>query len=78
MTTTPPILVDSRAASLATHVPAATIRTWAARGHLARRGTDARGRTLYDLDEVHECAARRGYLDPDTQGDLRSLHRDAR
>lgn len=29
-----------------------TIRTWAHRGHLTRRGTDYRGRALYYLEDA--------------------------
>lgn len=46
------ILVDTIAAAHATGRPAATLRTWANRGHLAPRGRDERGRTLYALDDI--------------------------
>lgn len=46
--------VDAIAAQVATGVKAATIRVWAHRGYLTRVGRDAKGRTLYDLDEIAE------------------------
>ena len=45
-------LADTAAAAASVGRPAATIRTWAARGLLTRRGKDWQRRTLYDLDEV--------------------------
>lgn len=55
------LVVDILAASKATTVPAATLRTWAARGLIARHGTDAAGRTLYDVDEVLAHVATTGW-----------------
>ena len=37
--------------------PAASLRDWTRRGLLDRRGKDARGRVLYDLDDVERVAA---------------------
>lgn len=50
-------LVDTIAAAAAVDVPAGVIRKWAYRGDLTRRGTDEKGRTLYDLQQVHDTAA---------------------
>ncbi|GAA1333145.1 hypothetical protein GCM10009592_26650 [Brachybacterium rhamnosum] len=52
-------LVDTLAAAHAARVKPALIRTWATRGHLEPHGRDARGRTLYRLDDVYRAAARR-------------------
>ncbi|HEX7352500.1 hypothetical protein [Brachybacterium sp.] len=54
-----PRLVDTLAAAHAARVKPALIRTWAARGKLARQGEDQQGRTLYALDDVYRLAARR-------------------
>lgn len=51
-----PRLADTLAAASLVQVAPATVRQWASRGLLTRRGTDARGRTLYDLAEVQEVA----------------------
>jgi hypothetical protein len=56
------MLLDGPALATALRRDGQTIRAWAASGRLTRRGTDARGRTLYDLDEalgVSERAQRR-------------------
>lgn len=55
---TPRTLVDSQAAAMAVGVGAATIRKWAQRGHLPRRGKDHKGRTLYWINDVYTAAAR--------------------
>ena len=52
------VYVDAVAVSRAYGVPPPTVRTWAARGLIQRHGTDAKGRTLYDLDEVVDHMAR--------------------
>ncbi len=39
-------------------VAPATIRSWANRGLLTRRGHDQRGRTLYSLDDIYALACR--------------------
>lgn len=39
-----------------------TLRTWANRGHIDRRGRDQRGRVLYDVEEVRRHAAAGGLL----------------
>lgn len=41
-------------------VPAGTLRRWAARGHIRRRGTGANGVALYDLHAVADYARSRG------------------
>jgi len=46
-------LLHTAAAAAVLGVPPGRIRRWAHRGWLPRRGTDAQGRTLYDLGEVH-------------------------
>jgi DNA-binding transcriptional MerR regulator len=54
-----PVIVDTVAAAAAVDVPPSTIRTWASRGLLNRHGTDRRGRTLYDLQDVVDvCRSR--------------------
>lgn len=53
---TPPLLLDAYAAELVTGVHPATIRWWAHKGLLTRHGTDAKGRTLYDLAEIEARA----------------------
>ncbi len=48
--------VPTQLAALALGVPEATIRKWASRGKLTRYGRP--GRAEYDLDELHEIAAK--------------------
>jgi hypothetical protein len=48
-------LVDAYAAARQLRVKPSTIRSWATRGDITRRGRDARGRTLYSWAEL--CAA---------------------
>lgn len=48
-------LVDTLMAACAARVRPATIRSWAHRGKLTPHGTDAKGRTLYDLDDVYRA-----------------------
>lgn len=50
------VLVDTQAAAAAVSVQPGAVRKWAHRGQLLRRGQDARGRTLYDLDDVYDAA----------------------
>lgn len=45
-------LVDTVAAALAVRVEPSTIRTWANRGKIEKRGKDRRGRSLYSLTDV--------------------------
>lgn len=52
-----PVLVDTQAAAAAGIVSPATVRSWAHRGWLVRRGTGRRNRALYDLAEVYGVAA---------------------
>lgn len=49
-------LVDAQALALLLDVKAATIRQWARRGKLQRRGKDKQGRTLYDIAEARQLA----------------------
>ena len=51
------ILVDTVAAAVAVDVAPGVIRKWAHRGHLVRQGQDAKGRTVYDLQDVYDTAA---------------------
>lgn len=50
------------AAALDPPRPAQTLRAWASAGLITRHGKDARGRTLYDLDEVIAVSAARRNL----------------
>ena len=56
-------LADTEAIAYMLGKPPATIRSWAHRGHLRRRGTGPRQTALYDVDEVLKFATRRGILD---------------
>jgi hypothetical protein len=56
-------LADTQAIALLTGRAPATVRSWAHRGLLARRGTGERGRALYDVAEAEQLAARLGTLD---------------
>jgi hypothetical protein len=55
---TMPALADAQAIALATGRAPSTIRAWASKGWLARRGTDPRGRVLYDITEARKLAER--------------------
>lgn len=46
------MLIDTATAAAAVKRQPQTIRVWASAGLITRRGTDARRRALYDLDEV--------------------------
>ncbi|QOP64961.1 MerR-like helix-turn-helix DNA binding domain protein [Arthrobacter phage Brynnie] len=50
--------MDSVAAAAAAGVKPATLRGWAHRGLLERKGTDSKGRALYDLGAVYGTAER--------------------
>ena len=52
-----PVLVDTQAAAAAGIVSPATVRSWAHRGWLVRRGTGRRNRALYSLEDVYQVAA---------------------
>lgn len=52
-------ITDTIAAELATGIRAATLRQWLSRGKLTRHGTDPDGRTLVDLEEIHQVTDRR-------------------
>lgn len=45
-------LADTKALAAWLKVKPGTVRSWASRGWLTRRGRDARGRTLYSLTEA--------------------------
>lgn len=45
-------LADTTALATWLKISPATVRSWANRGRLERRGRDARGRTLYSLREA--------------------------
>lgn len=47
-----PLLVDTRAASVATGTRPGTLRQWLRRGHLTHHGHDRAGRALVDLHEL--------------------------
>jgi len=49
---TDPVLLDGPALAHALGVTPALVRKWAQRGKLTRRGTDQRGRALYDYSEA--------------------------
>lgn len=49
-------LADTKALAAWLKISPATVRSWAHRGRLTRRGRDARGRTLYSLTEAAELA----------------------
>lgn len=53
------VLVDSVSAAVAVDRPKSTIRRWAHEGLFERRGSDARGRALYDLADVWAVALKR-------------------
>lgn len=52
------MLADTQAIAFFARRSPATVRSWAHRGLLTRRGTDQRGRALYDLNEVAELVAK--------------------
>jgi hypothetical protein len=52
------VLVDTVSAAVAVDRPKSTIRAWAHRGLIVRKGQDGRGRALYDLAEVYQVAKR--------------------
>ena len=52
------VLVDSVSAAVAVDRPRSTIRRWAHQGLLDRKGSDARGRALYDLAAVYRLSVR--------------------
>ena len=45
-------LADTQSIAFMTGVTPATVRSWAHRGHLTRRGTGPRGTALYDVEEA--------------------------
>ena len=49
-------LVDTLAAAAAVQRKPATVRGWAHEGRLQRKGTDDKGRALYDLGDVYRAA----------------------
>src|SRR5215475_13660979 len=56
-------LADTESIAFMVSRPQATIRSWAHRGDLKRRGTGPHGRALYDVDEALELATKRATLD---------------
>ena len=56
-------LADTAAIALAVGRSPVTIRRWASKGWLARKGTDSHGRALYDLTEAADVAAELAELD---------------
>lgn len=56
--------VDTRAAAVLLGVKDGTIRSLASRGVLPRKGTDARRRTLYAIEDLYEIRTRRLATDP--------------
>lgn len=50
-------LADAPALAVMLGVSPVTVRSWAHRGRLARRGRDKRGRTLYSIAEATALAA---------------------
>ena len=56
MTGTP--LADTMAIAYLTGRKPGTIRSWASRGLITRKGTDRHGRALYSIDEAQEVAGR--------------------
>ena len=59
----PSWLADTQAIALLTGRAPATIRSWAHRGLLSRRGTGPRNRALYSVTEAAGLAARLGTLE---------------
>jgi len=49
-------LADTEAIASFLHVRPATVRSWAHRGQLERRGRDRRGRTLYSVKQAQGLA----------------------
>ncbi len=63
-----PVLLDGPALAHALGVSADLIRKWAQRGKLTRKGTDGRGRALYDYAEalkVHAAQRRKASRAPE-------------
>lgn len=52
-------LADTTALAAWLKIPAGTVRSWASRGRLTRRGRDDHGRTLYSLAEAAALATPR-------------------
>ena len=65
-------LADTAAIALAVGRAPSTIRWWASKGWLTRRGTGHHGRALYDLAEAAGLAAKLAALDnpPDVRQHL--------
>lgn len=53
------VLVDTVSAAVAVDRPRSTIRRWAHEGRFIRKGSDAKGRALYDLADVYRAAMER-------------------
>jgi hypothetical protein len=68
-----PALAPTESIAVLVGRPEPTIRGWAHRGWLTRRGTGPHGRAMYDVDEAQELAAKLAALD--NAADVRK-HRD--
>lgn len=54
-------LADAQAIATFLSVSPATVRSWAHRKRLDGRGRDARGRTLYSVEQAQQVAQRAGH-----------------
>ena len=61
---TDPVLLDGPALAHALGVDPALVRKWAQRGKLTRKGTDGRGRALYDYAEALKVHAEMRHRKP--------------
>jgi hypothetical protein len=57
MVEVPAVLVDTQAAAVAVGVAPVTVRSWAHRGWLERKGTGSGNRAVWDLGKVYDVAA---------------------
>ena len=58
-------VVDTRAAAALLGVSDGTIRSWASRGQLQRRGINERRRTVYSVDDLYAMKPRAAQGEPD-------------
>jgi hypothetical protein len=61
-------LADTYMIALITRRKPGTVRSWASRGLLTRKGTGKRGRALYDMDEAEALAVRLDMARPACNG----------
>jgi len=61
-------LGDTYMIALITRRQPGTVRSWASRGLLTRKGTGKRGRALYDMDEAEALAMRLDMARPACNG----------